>query len=400
MLFRSDEITQGKEEFFNSLFLSFFLFPLTFLFIVMGTVEQSNNDIIDIQDRMGYVDTGPTQSAQSRNINATNNNVATSSTSHITIKEPKPLRQVIINEPTKKRGPTNAGFNYPPDKQYPPPPQQQQLPQRTLRKSSSMNTSNQHNESLHVPVSSATNNYHNDRSPIDQMYYPTTSTSTSSAPAIAPMTAPTNSGEIEKLVVHKLMEIQQLMEALKMEKEGPRPTPSKSDPSYPSYTTQQQQPPVRRRSTRKNNSTSPPENIRQQFNKSADPALYYADEYHDFPEDNPYHRHPYQQPTHYYEPYEEEEFYEYRDEPYSQRYVQPLPLPPQRYPSTRPRRKSYGEEEHHRLARKSSRGNLARHVRPPPMYDPYQQEIPHQQSNQYHPHYYQQYAHQRDSYYR
>ncbi|GAN09977.1 hypothetical protein MAM1_0308d09510 [Mucor ambiguus] len=75
--------------------------------------DPNEADIIDIQDKLGYVDTGPIQQRQAK---ATRNQPsytpAVSSTSHIILKEPIPQRQVHFpmdyNNSAKKRSSTSA----------------------------------------------------------------------------------------------------------------------------------------------------------------------------------------------------------------------------------------------------------------------------------------------------
>lgn len=400
-------------------------------------MNSTNTDIQDIQDRMGYVDTGPSQQAQknsTRNMDTLHPPVVTSSTSHITIKEPKPLRQVHIlnkNQEPKKRlssssSNTTTGFNnnkppemennkssyYQPQQQ----PQPQALPKPIIKKSTSMDTGNYH---LNVPNSTTTTtttttNYYNDsneRSPTENnnnrtpfMNYPTSS---------APNMTGTNNDNLKERVVHTLLELAEMVSYLNLdqqrqlfdngayyEQQGPHPTPSKSDPSHrplPHYQPQ----PIRRSGSniRKKYIPSSPGTNRQQFNKSADATINYGDGRPTYHYDDDYNYYP------YYEPPQELMYDDYRgggymDEPYQ--YAPPLPPPPpplQQRPiySCRPRRKSYTnlrdeeimqqqqqqqqQQQFHRLQRKSSRGNMNNRRPPPPphhsvMYDAYLQQQP------------------------
>ncbi|CAO3609747.1 unnamed protein product [Mucor hiemalis] len=384
-------------------------------------MNSTNTDIQDIQDRMGYVDTGPSQPPSknsTRNLDTLHPPVVTSSTSHITIKEPKPIRQVhILNkgqEPKKRStlSSNTTGFNNkPPEIENNKPSYYQQQPQQPLpkpiiKKSTSMDTGNYH---LNVPTSMTTNYYNdsNERSPTENnnnnrtpfMNYPTSS---------APNMTGTNNEELKERVVHKLLELAEMVSYLNLEnhrqlfdsgtyyEQGPHPTPSKSDPSHrplPHYQPQ----PIRRTgsNSRKKYIPSSPGTNRQQFNKSADATMNYGDGRPAYHYDDDYNYYPYYEPP--------QDMYDdyrggYMDEPYQ--YAPPLPPPQQqRY---RPRRKSYTnlrDEEmlqqqqqqqqfHHRLQRKSSRGNM-NNRRPPPhpsvMYEPYlQQQQPEPLPSRYH----------------
>ncbi|KAI8047128.1 uncharacterized protein B0P05DRAFT_566774 [Gilbertella persicaria] len=61
----------------------------------MSTLKQNEPDIIDIQDKIGYVDTGPMPITA---LNNTEHKPTIATNAHLTIKEPKPTRQIHVFE--------------------------------------------------------------------------------------------------------------------------------------------------------------------------------------------------------------------------------------------------------------------------------------------------------------
>ncbi|KAG2231508.1 hypothetical protein BDF21DRAFT_405423 [Thamnidium elegans] len=296
--------------------------------------SNNNSDMIDMQDKMGYVDTGPTPQPP----NAPYQPVATSTSAHLIIKEPKPQRQLNIPiEPKKKLN----GYNNKPEPVEP-----------TVR--------TEKNAEKRVA------------------YEPT-----EKSPRYA------NREEIKEMMVHKLRELADMLNSLNIDEPtttayGPRPTPSKSDP--------QQQ--IKRRPSKGKNPS--PENNRHVYNKS----LEYNEPIYTHRPYYTYYDHPPPQPRQHQQQqqeviYNDDDYYQ-REEPYTTPYFQPQSstyVP-------RPRRKSYSnlrdeeQQQHARLVRKTSRNNLTRHAhaRTPqvtydPRYDSYQPDmVP--PPIRYHPSYY------------
>ncbi|GAA5810469.1 hypothetical protein MFLAVUS_003890 [Mucor flavus] len=311
--------------------------------------SNNNSDMIDMQDKMGYVDTGP----RLQPLNVPYQPVATSTSAHLIIKEPKPQRQ--LNIPTEPKKKLNGYTN-----NKPAPPVEAPLSPPPVRTE----------KNVEKRVS----------------YEPTTERS----PRY------TNREEIKEMMVHKLHELAEMLNSLNIDEPttatyAPRPTPSKSDP--------QQQ--IKRRPSKGKNSSSP-ENNRYAYNKS----LEYNEPIYTHRPHYSYYDHPRQQQQHQEIIYNDDEYYQepYTAAPYFQPQSSSTYVP-------RPRRKSYSnlrdEDQRARLVRKTSRNNLARHARPPPQqqpqvtydprYDSYQPDrIP--PPSRYHPSYYHQ-AYSPDDYY-
>ncbi|KAK4520985.1 uncharacterized protein ATC70_006869 [Mucor velutinosus] len=297
--------------------------------------DPNEADIIDIQDKLGYVDTGPIQQRQAKIArNQPPYMPATSSTSHIILKEPIPQRQVRFpmdyNNNIKKKSSTSArpetgqnsfyGATQPnhnsvkqsnsldtttttaPDTNtnldtipYPLNVSQQalQLQQRpppVSRSNSFNNNPNKGKERQHVTVHE-----------MPSLAMPASSSSSSSTDP-SPLKYPSNSGniglrgppqtthardEIKDLFVSKFLELKELADMLQLIDEPlpppmynykrsfeqlPGPTPSKSDPNYPQL----------RRKPSKGRMTGgyaypSPENNRQMYNKSADSTTNYQE---------------------------------------------------------------------------------------------------------------------------
>lgn len=307
--------------------------------------------MIDMQDKMGYVDTGPTLQP----LNVPYRPVATSTSAHLVIKEPKPQRQLKI--PTEPKKNLNGYTNNKPG----PPPVEAPLPPPPVRTEKNVEKRVSYEPTI-------------ERSP---RY--------------------TNREEIKEMMVHKLHELAEMLNSLNIDEPttatyAPRPTPSKSDP--------QQQ--IKRRPSKGKNPSSP-ENNRHAYNKSLEynEPIYTHRPYYS------YYDHPRQQQQQHQEIiYNDDEYYQepYNAAPYFQPQSSSTYVP-------RPRRKSYSnlrdEDQRARLVRKTSRNNLARHARPPPQqqpqvtydprYDSYQPDrIP--PPSRYHPSYYHQ-AYSPDDYY-
>lgn len=320
----------------------------------MSSHEPNETDI-DIQDRMGYVDTGPSQrnngnTISNNNSNGNSNNnghhkVATSSSAHLVIKEPKPQRQVNIPITTpgeKKR----ATFK----------------PEIQTRRSNSIDLltvpTSQNVPSFNLP---STPNYYQDNRPP-----PAPSTMRMSYHE-EPLERP-NREEIKDMMVSKLYELADMLKDFNIEDEPnyrPRPIPSKSDPS-------------------------------QQDRR------YFKNKTGNFPEEQPPRRSPYQQRRDYYPYYDgPPPMYDYPQEDY---YYPAPPLPPvvpQQRQGYRPRRKSYGnlreEENSNRLTRNNSRGNMRQRMYDT-RYDTYQ-DAPPPQPQPTNRHFYQPRHYSPDNYY-
>ncbi|KAI7887634.1 uncharacterized protein EV154DRAFT_520258 [Mucor mucedo] len=279
----------------------------------MSSHEPNETDI-DIQDRMGYVDTGPSQRNNGNNISNNNSNsnnnghhkVATSSSAHLVIKEPKPQRQVNLPTATSSTEKKRATFK----------------PEIQTRRSNSIDLltvpTSQNVPTFNLP---STPNYYQDSRPPPAP--PAMRVNYQEEHIDRP-----NREEIKDMMVSKLYELADMLKSLNIEDEvnyRPRPTPSKSDPS------QQDR---RYPKVKMGNS----------------------------PDEQPTRRSPYQPRRDYYSYYDGPAAYDYPQEDY---YYAPPPLPPvvpQQRQGYRPRRKSYGnlreEENINRLTRNNSRGNM------------------------------------------
>ncbi|KAL7322736.1 hypothetical protein PS15p_211699 [Mucor circinelloides] len=293
--------------------------------------DPNEADIIDIQDKLGYVDTGPIQQRQAKTTrNQPPYTPATSSTSHIILKEPIPQRQVQFpmdyNNP-KKRSSTSAR------------PEMGQnsfhgatQPMNAIKKSNSLdiaaapdtNNTNSVPYSLNVsqqtlqqqqqqqqqrpPPASRSNSFNNNKgkekqhvtiAEIPSLAIPTSSSSSNSTDPPMKYLATGNIGlrgppqttqerdEIKDLFVSKFLELKELADMLQLIDElppqpmynykrsfeqPPRPTPSKSDPNYPQ---------LRRKPSKGRMAGGyaypSPENNRQMYNKSADSTTNYQE---------------------------------------------------------------------------------------------------------------------------
>ncbi|CAO3612686.1 unnamed protein product [Mucor fragilis] len=297
--------------------------------------DPNEADIIDIQDKLGYVDTGPIKQRQAK---ATRNQPsytpATSSTSHIILKEPIPQRQVhfpMDYSNAKKRSSTSARPEMGQNSFH----GATQPNHTTMKKSNSLDTtttapdtSNNVNSipySLHVsqqtlqqqqqqqrpPPASRSNSFNNNNKGKERQHVTIAdmpslaipiSSSSSSSTDPSPLKYASNSGniglrgqpqttqardEIKDLFVSKFLELKELADMLQLIDEPlpqpmynhkrsfeqlPRPTPSKSDPNYPQ---------LRRKPSKGRMAGGyaypSPENNRQTYNKSADSTTNYQE---------------------------------------------------------------------------------------------------------------------------
>lgn len=291
---------------------------------------ENDLDIIEFQDRVGYVDTGISQPATLA--------YATPVSSHIILKEPKPQKQVPIID--KKRSQQEALKTY--------------QPKLSSAETKSLEQATSSEQVYQQPTANVTSMYHSPQltyqplksepepsNPPKSTYRHRKTPEHLYQPIVNPDYQPqrhkrvpdnhhhyyqeqdmtykgkervTNTyqqnREIKELMVNKLYELAEMISHINIDDhdEPPRPSPSKSDPP-PYY----HQPTLRRKSSR--------------------PFIVPS------PEDH-----------HYYYPYSHEDYYNYYyDEP-----VVP-----------RQRRKSIGgnyNEEHYTLRRKGSRGNMKRPI--------------------------------------
>lgn len=290
--------------------------------------------MLDIQDKMGYVDTGPR--LQQSTSNHTNYPVATSTSAHLVIKEPKPQRKVnLMNEP-----PQRPMTNEVKKKQQQPPP-----PPQPNSQSKSPSTTPRTEKNLRVTYDNLENRQH-------------------------------KRVDIKELMVHKLYELADMLQSLDVDEPsypGPRPTPSKSDP--------QQQ--IKRRPTQRIRNQSPEAMSRDVFNKSAD---YIEPMYHRRPYYG-YYDHPLPPQEVMYNDSNNDDGYYPGDEPYHY-YPAPPPPPPQQQNYLR--RRSYSnlrdiEPQPTRLIRKGSRGSIR--FPPPPPPPPPPQQRPQYEPAHYDPRY-------------
>jgi hypothetical protein len=376
--------------------------------------QKSQDDIIDIQDKIGYVDTGPTLQQQQ----PVKNTVVSSSTSHLTIKEPRPQSQVHIllnkhhhpSKPSETQQENKVSFH--------------STTKPIIKKSNSIEN-----------ITSSSSTTATIANPMNGSQPPRTikgkERQTPLTAAKGPDTSPVeytgqNRDEIKDMMVSKLYELADMLKSLNIDEQRssqviPRLTPSKSDPAY-SYPYQYQpalpRKPIKTRYIPHHPQyPSPPDHQhRQSYNKSADPAMNYqepttvrnhrsstaypttryADAYYNTPYYPP-HLPPAQTEEDLYDAYYYDPEDSYDMENTSRNYYMvPPPLPPPQPYYDRPRRKSFGHFPEGSLHRKSSRGNLRR-SRQPVMFDGHYEPYPHQQA--YPPAYYPHQYSPNDSYY-
>lgn len=369
--------------------------------------QERQDEMIDIQDKIGYVDTGPISSRQQQQ-QPIKTTVVSSSTSHLTIKEPKPQNQVhiLLNKHHRTK---------PPEIQQENKVSFHSTTKPILKRSNSIEqpSSSSSLSPLNVSQQQRTMKGKERQVPPSVSQDP----ASSSLPSVY-MTQ--NRDELKDMMVSKLYELADMLKSLKIDEhhspsQMPRPTPSKSDPAYnPHY---QYQPLLRRKPSkvrfvaRQPQYPSPPDHQqRQNYNKSADHVQNYQEptNVHNHRSNNAYPNMRYNNnndgyynpPSSYYPPQQLEEepyddYYYHQEDPYSIEntpidYYMIQPPPPQQY-YERGRRKSFGHfHEGASLHRKSSRSNLRR-SRQPVMFDARYDSYPsHQQAYapSYYPHQY------------
>jgi hypothetical protein len=371
--------------------------------------QKTQDDMIDIQDKIGYVDTGPIpqQQQQQQQQQTMKNTVVSSSTSHLTIKEPKPQSQVHIlwnkhhqTKPPEIQQESKVSFH--------------STTKPIIKKSNSIE---------HISSSSYTLNPLNvsqqQRTMKGKERQPSAIQDTaSSSPPLAYITQ--NRDEIKDMMVSKLYELADMLKSLNIDEQRssqvapppPKLTPSRSDPAY-NHHYYQYQPVLRRKPSKPRyipphppQYTSPPDHQhRLSYNKSADHAMNYQEPttVHNhrssstYPTTNTtrYTNDGYYNPPYYPPPQPEEDpydnYYYHPEDPYDREntpidyYMIPPPPPPQQY-YERPRRKSFGHfHEGSSLQRKGSRSNLRR-SRQPVMFDARYESYPYPPA--YYPHQY------------
>ncbi|KAF1806315.1 hypothetical protein V8B55DRAFT_1455764 [Mucor lusitanicus] len=300
--------------------------------------DPNDADIIDIQDKLGYVDTGPIQQRQAKTTrNQPSYTPVTSSTSHIILKEPIPQRQVHFpmdyNNNAKKRSSTSARPEMGQNAFH----GATQPTQNTVKKSNSLDTTTntaldtnnnvdsipyslnvshqtlqQQQQQQRPPVASRSNSFNNSNKGKERQHVtinetpslaiPTSSASSSSTdPSLLKYS--TNSGniglrgppqttqateEIKDLIVSKFLELKELADILQLINE-PLPQPmynhKRSFEQQPRPTPSKSDPnyPQLRRKPSQGRMAagyaypSSPENNRQMYNKSADSTTNYQE---------------------------------------------------------------------------------------------------------------------------